>query len=122
MLTPASSCLERTAAGSKPGSGSGPSTYLLRPGIYYIVGGGLDLKSNGSRVVSIPASTATCGLTLCDDVNVRTRYATASTVLDADLTARWEARLPATAGDDDMRRDDLQRPGGQHALEDERSG
>lgn len=35
-------------------SGSGPSTLLLRPGVYYLDGGGLKLKSGSARILAIP--------------------------------------------------------------------
>jgi Flp pilus assembly protein TadG len=37
--------------------GSGPSTLLLRPGVYYVGGGGFKLKSAAARIISIPDST-----------------------------------------------------------------
>jgi hypothetical protein len=37
--------------------GSGPTTLLLRPGVYYVAGGGFKLKSAAARIISIPDST-----------------------------------------------------------------
>jgi hypothetical protein len=37
--------------------GAGPTTVLLRPGVYYIGGGGVKLKSAAARIISIPDST-----------------------------------------------------------------
>jgi hypothetical protein len=40
-----------TAAG-----GGGPSTLLLRPGVYYLAGGGMKLKSGSARILAIPSA------------------------------------------------------------------
>jgi hypothetical protein len=56
-------------------NGSTPSTLLLRPGVYYIEGGGLQLKSGAAQIISIPALTGTCGgVGSCSDGNAATRY------------------------------------------------
>lgn len=56
-------------------NGSVPSTLLLRPGVYYIEGGGLQLKSSAAQIVSIPALTGTCGGSgTCSNANAITRY------------------------------------------------
>ena len=46
------------SGGLAAAGGSGPSTLLLRPGVYYIEGGGLQLKSGSARVLAIPSATA----------------------------------------------------------------
>jgi hypothetical protein len=56
-------------------NGSNPSTLLLRPGVYFIEGGGIQLKSSASQIISIPALTGSCGGTgTCSDTNAITRY------------------------------------------------
>ncbi len=56
-------------------NGSTPSTLLLRPGVYYIEGGGLQLKSSAAQIIAIPALTGTCGGSgTCSDTNAATRY------------------------------------------------
>jgi hypothetical protein len=55
--------------------GSAVKTLLLRPGVYYIAGGGFQLKGGDGQIVSIPALTGTCGGTgTCSDANAITRY------------------------------------------------
>jgi len=54
-------------------NGSTPSTLLLRPGVYYIEGGGVQLKSSAAQIISIPAITGTCGGS-CNDGNAIARY------------------------------------------------
>jgi hypothetical protein len=84
------------------GGGNNPNTVLLRPGVYYIRGGGLTLGS-GSRVYSVPnASALTCGDAqnhTCDDVYLRTRYTCPAgdntTQCTQDLGQRWEFDCPA---------------------------
>jgi Flp pilus assembly protein TadG len=72
--------------------GSGPSTLLLRPGVYYIEGGGLQLKSGAGRMLAIPGATATCGGVACSDIVARARYATALT--DTIVATNWQADCP----------------------------
>jgi hypothetical protein len=56
------------------GSG-GVKTLLLRPGVYYIAGAGVQLKGGDAAIVSIPALTGTCGGSgACSDVNAIARY------------------------------------------------
>jgi Putative Flp pilus-assembly TadE/G-like len=56
-------------------NGSNASTLLLRPGVYYIEGGGLQLKSGAAQIVAIPALTGTCGGSgTCSNANAITRY------------------------------------------------
>jgi len=78
------------SGGILAGNGSGsPSTLLLRPGVYYIEGGGLQLKSGAGRILAIPAD---CGTLACSDAAARARYATALT--DANLALAWQADCP----------------------------
>ncbi len=51
------------SGGILAGQGGGPATLLLRPGVYFIRGGGLQLKSSSARVFSIPWGNATSGYT-----------------------------------------------------------
>lgn len=46
----------RYLGGIAAGGGGAPSTLLLRPGVYYVDGGGFKLKSASARVLSIPSS------------------------------------------------------------------
>ena len=56
-------------------NGSTPSTLLLRPGVYFIEGGGVQLKSGAAQIISIPALTGTCGGSgSCSDSNAVARY------------------------------------------------
>ena len=43
------------------GGSNAPSTVLMRPGVYYIRGGGMSLKSGSARIFAIPAGSATTG-------------------------------------------------------------
>jgi hypothetical protein len=49
--------------GIAAGGGGAPNTVLLRPGVYYLRGGGITLKSASARIFSIPAGNATSGYT-----------------------------------------------------------
>ncbi|HLX35184.1 MAG TPA: hypothetical protein VKR30_08075 [Candidatus Limnocylindrales bacterium] len=59
-------------------NGSQPSTLLLRPGVYYIAGGGVQLKSSAAQIIAIPSLTGNCiGTSVansCTDANAITRY------------------------------------------------
>jgi len=56
-------------------NGNHPPTLLLRPGVYYIEGGGFQLKSAAAQIVAIPSTTGTCGgVGLCTDSDAITRY------------------------------------------------
>ena len=85
------------------GGGNNPNTVLLRPGVYYLRGGGLTLGS-GSRVFAVPNESASvCGTTqdqLCSSTYLQTRYTCpASGDCTQQLGARWEADCPQpTAG------------------------
>jgi hypothetical protein len=53
----------RYSGGIAAGGGSAPSTLLLRPGVYYLGGGGMKLKSASARIIGIPdAATMTDAL------------------------------------------------------------
>jgi Flp pilus assembly protein TadG len=75
------------SGGILAGTGSSPTTLLLRPGVYYIEGGGLQLKSGSARIISIPAAG-----TLSDTL-ARQHYATSRT--DAQVGAQWQQDCPA---------------------------
>lgn len=58
-------------------NGSNASTLLLRPGVYFIEGGGVQLKSGAAQIISIPAKTGNCGgsiVGVCSDSDAITRY------------------------------------------------
>lgn len=56
-------------------NGNNAPTLLLRPGVYYIEGGGVQLKSGAAQIISIPALTGSCGGSgACSDVNAIARY------------------------------------------------
>jgi hypothetical protein len=62
-------------AGILAANGNNAPTLLLRPGVYYIAGGGVQLKSGAAQIISIPALTGTCGGSgTCSDVNAIARY------------------------------------------------
>jgi hypothetical protein len=72
--------------GIAAGGGGAPSTLLLRPGVYYLDGGGFKLKSASARVIAIPDST-----TMPDNVakiQFRTTH-TQSTIIN-----NWSAACP----------------------------
>lgn len=67
-------------------NGNGPSTLLLRPGVYFIGGGGLKLKSGAARILAIPdASTMT-------DSAAKTKFAKSLT--DAQIATAWQDTCP----------------------------
>jgi hypothetical protein len=74
------------AGGIHAGTGSGPSTILLRPGVYYIRGGGLSLKSASGRIFSIPSAA------VMPDELARQRYAT--TLSDTQVATNWQEDCP----------------------------
>jgi len=56
-------------------NGSGVATLLLRPGVYYVGGKGVQLKSGTGRIIAIPSTTGTCGgVGTCSDANAIARY------------------------------------------------
>jgi Putative Flp pilus-assembly TadE/G-like len=66
--------------------GSGPSTILLRPGVYYIGGGGLKLKSASARVIAIPDSAT------MSDTDAKSKFAT--TLSESEIIQHWEDACP----------------------------
>jgi hypothetical protein len=75
--------------GIAAGGGSAPATLLLRPGVYFINGGGLKLKSASARVISIPT------VDVMSDAVAKTTFAN-SVSNDALMTA-WLAACPLVA-------------------------
>ena len=66
--------------------GSGPTTVLLRPGVYYLGGGGLKLKSASARIISIPDSTT------MPDALAKTTFRT--TLTETQIIQNWENACP----------------------------
>jgi hypothetical protein len=83
------------------GGGNNPNTVLLRPGVYYLRGGGLTLGS-GSRVFAVPNATASvCGDTrdqLCSTSYLKSRYTCPvgdnTDACTTHLGQRWELDCP----------------------------
>jgi hypothetical protein len=72
--------------GIAAGGGSGPSTLLLRPGVYYVGGGGMKLKSASARILAIP------GASVMTDAVAKTTFAK---TLTADVIGTaWQAACP----------------------------
>jgi Flp pilus assembly protein TadG len=67
-------------------NGNGPSTLLLRPGVYFIAGGGLKLKSGAARIFAIPDAS-----TMPDSV-AKTTFAKSLT--DTEIATAWQAICP----------------------------
>ena len=66
--------------------GSGPTTVLMRPGVYYVDGGGVKLKSAAARIIAIPdASTLS-------DAQAKTQFATS--LSEAQIIQNWENNCP----------------------------
>lgn len=72
------------------GSGSNPGTVLLRPGVYYLRGGGLQLKSGAARVFAIPWGNSGSGYT---DATAKTDFAT--TLTDTQVETKFQSNCPA---------------------------
>ena len=66
--TPASSRRAATRVASPPGAAA-PSTLLLRPGVYFVAGGGMKLKSASARILAIPGAGA------MSDADAKTTFA-----------------------------------------------
>ena len=62
--------------------GSGPTTLLLRPGVYYMDGGGFKLKSAAARIISIPDSTT------MPDALAKTQFATS--LSESEIVQNWQ--------------------------------
>ncbi|NJD27674.1 MAG: hypothetical protein FIA92_05200 [Chloroflexi bacterium] len=67
-------------------NGSGPSTLLLRPGVYFIAGEGLKLKSAAARILAIPSES------VMSDAVAKTTFA--KTLSDTDLALAWQVACP----------------------------
>jgi Flp pilus assembly protein TadG len=67
-------------------NGNGPSTLLLRPGVYFVAGGGLKLKSGAARILSIPDAT------VMPDSVAKTTFA--KTLSDTAVAMAWQATCP----------------------------
>lgn len=67
-------------------NGNGPSTLLLRPGVYVLAGGGLKLKSSAARILAIP------GEAVMSDSQAKTTFA--KTLTDTQLATAWQATCP----------------------------
>jgi hypothetical protein len=84
-------------------NGSVPSTLLLRPGVYFIEGGGLQLKSAAAQIISIPSATATCGgIGACTNANAIARYCNPNNnnngscqLTQAVIGANWQTDCPS---------------------------
>jgi hypothetical protein len=84
-------------------NGSTPSTLLLRPGVYYIEGGGVQLKSGAAQIIAIPAATGTCGGSgACTNTNAITRYCNPTNnnngscqLTTTEVGTNWQADCPA---------------------------
>jgi len=72
------------------GSGSNPSTVLLRPGVYYIRGGGLSLKSGSARIFAIPWGNSASGYT---DATAQADFATSKT--DTQVETQFQTNCPS---------------------------
>ena len=66
--------------------GSGPTTLLLRPGVYYVGGGGFKLKSASARIISIPDSTT------LSDAQAKTQFRT--NLSEAQIIQNWLNNCP----------------------------
>jgi hypothetical protein len=69
--------------------GSGPTTLLLRPGVYYVDGGGFKLKSASARIISIPDSTT------MNDIQAKNTFKT--NLSEAQIIQAWENNCPINA-------------------------
>ena len=74
--------------GIAAGGGSGPSTILLRPGVYYVKGGGLQLKSGSARVLAIPSAD------VMPDALAKSTFGTSLT--EAAIVTAWQSTCPLT--------------------------
>ena len=76
----------RYAGGIAAGGGGAPSTLLLRPGVYYVAGGGLKLKSASARILSIPKAS------VLSDSAAKTTFATSLT--SNQIGVAWQSACP----------------------------
>lgn len=72
------------------GGGSNASTVLMRPGVYWIRGGGLTIKSGSGRVIAIPWGNATSGYT---DATAKADFALAKT--DLQVETKFQSNCPS---------------------------
>jgi len=72
----------RYSGGIYATGGSGPTTVLLRPGVYYVDGNGFKLKSAAARMIAIPDSAT------MSDAQAKTQFATSLT--EAQIIQNWE--------------------------------
>jgi hypothetical protein len=77
------------SGGIQAANGSGPSTLLLRPGVYFISGGGMQLKSGAARILSIPNATD------MPDALAKTTFA--KTLSDTAVATAWQTACPLSA-------------------------
>ena len=66
--------------------GSGPNTVLLRPGVYYVGGGGVKLKSASARLIAIPDSAT------MTDAQAKTQFAT--NLSESQIIQNWNNNCP----------------------------
>jgi hypothetical protein len=72
--------------GISASGGSGPSTLLLRPGVYYVGGGGVKLKSASARIIAIPDSTT------MSDAAAKTTFN--KNLSEAQIIPAWQGVCP----------------------------
>lgn len=63
--------------------GSGPTTLLLRPGVYFVDGGGFKLKSASARMIAIPDSST------MSDSQAKTLFAT--NLSESEIVSNWNS-------------------------------
>lgn len=81
ILTPG-----RYPGGIAAAGGSGPSTLLLRPGVYFVDGGGLKLKSASARILAIPSAD------VMPDSVAKSTFAT--TLNNTTIATTWQSTCP----------------------------
>jgi hypothetical protein len=72
------------------GGGNVPNTVLMRPGIYWLRGGGLQLKNASARIFAIPQGTSTAGYT---DATAKADFATSKT--DTQVEVQFQTNCPS---------------------------
>jgi hypothetical protein len=87
------------SGGMLAANGNSASTLLLRPGVYYIDGGGVQLKSGSAQIISIPALTGFCGGSgTCSDTNAQNRYCgpsgNACSLTSDQIGSNWASDCP----------------------------
>jgi hypothetical protein len=84
-------------------NGNTPSTLLLRPGVYFIAGGGVQLKSAAAQIIGIPAATGSCSAALtCTNADAIARYCNPTNnnngscqLTGTQVATNWQADCPA---------------------------